>query len=85
VSEIEIVWQDPPAKTQTSRWAERLTPLRERPGSWARIRVDNPAKIGGLRQRLARTAALKDAFEFRTHKVTDTQSELYARFTPPAV
>jgi hypothetical protein len=49
-----------------------------------RIREAQPAKISGLRQRLFRTAALKDTFEFRTHKVSDTQAELYARFTVPS-
>lgn len=84
MSEIEIVWQDPPPKTTTSVWAERLAPLRERPGQWARIRESEPAKISGLRQRLARTVALKEAFEFRTHRVSDTQAELYARFIASA-
>jgi hypothetical protein len=84
MSEIEIVWQDPPPKASTSVWAERLAPLRERPGEWARIREAQPAQISGLRQRLVRTAALKDVFEFRSHKVSDTQAELYARFTTPS-
>jgi hypothetical protein len=80
MSEIEIVWQDPPPKTSTSVWADRLAPLRERPGEWTRIREAQPAKISGLRQRLAKTAALKETFEFRTHKVSDSEAELYARF-----
>lgn len=80
MSEIDITWQDPPPKTSTSVWAARLAPLRERPGTWARIRQDNPSKIGGLRQRLARTVALKDAFEFRTHRISAEEAELYARF-----
>jgi hypothetical protein len=69
MSEIEIVWQDPPPKTSTSRWAERLAPLQERPNTWARIRRGSPANISGLRQRLVRTAAIKGRYEFRSHGV----------------
>lgn len=81
-SEIEIVWKDPPPKVVRSAWADRLAPLKERPGQWALIRSDTPAKISGLRQRLARTAAVKTQFELRSHKVSDETAELYVRFTP---
>lgn len=79
--ELEIVWKDPPPKVTKSRWAERLAPLEERPATWAMIRQGTPANISGLRQRLVRMAAIKGRFEFRAHKVSDTQAELYARFT----
>ena len=84
MSDIEIVWRDPPPKLTRSAWAERLAPLRERPGTWAMVRQGEPRKISGLKQRLSRTVALKDAFEFQTHKVSDDRAELYARYVATA-
>jgi hypothetical protein len=82
MSEIEIVWKEPPPKVSRSVWADRLAPLKERPGVWAMVKADTPAKIGGLRTRLAKTSAIKGQFELRAHKLADDAAELYARFNP---
>jgi hypothetical protein len=82
-SEIEIVWRDPPPKVSRSKWADLLAPLKERPGVWAMVKADTPDKISGLRQRLVKTAAVKEQFELRAHKVDDDRAELYARYAAP--
>lgn len=83
VPEIEIVWQDPPPKApKPSLWADRLQPLQERPGQWAKIREDTPERITGLRSRLSQRVGLKDLYEFQTARIGDTRAELYARFQP---
>jgi hypothetical protein len=83
VEPIEIIWKDPPPKTTRSTWADRLAPLKERPGQWAMVRQSTPPRISGLRQRLAKTAALGEAFEFRAHRVSAESAELYARYIAP--
>jgi hypothetical protein len=52
----------------------------ERPGSWALVETGGLARVGGLRSRLHRLAALKGEYEFRTHKTSPDSAELYARF-----
>lgn len=84
MSEISIVWKEPPPKTTRSKWADLLAPLRERPGEWAMVRADTPAKVSGLRQRLVKTASVRGQFELRAHKVSDELAELYVRFNPTA-
>lgn len=84
MSEIEIVWRDPPPKASTSVWADRLAPLKERPNTWAMVKTGTPKQMSGLRQRLGRVVALKDAFEFRAHRLNDDEAELYVRYRPAA-
>lgn len=82
MSEIEIVWKDPPPKETRSKWADMLAPLKERAGEWAMIKTDTPQRVSGLRQRLVKTAAVRGQFELRAHKVSESVSELYARYAP---
>lgn len=84
MSEIQIVWKEPPPKVTRSKWADMLAPLKERPGEWAMVKADTPARIGGLRTRLAKTSAIRGQFELRAHKLADDAAELYARFNPQA-
>ena len=77
---MQIVWKDPPARVSRSTWAERLAPLVEHPGRWAMIQEGTLSRINGLRSRLVRVGALRGHYEFRTHKVSDDSSELYARY-----
>lgn len=83
MSEIEIVWKEPPPKVVRSKWVDILAPLRERPGEWAMVKADTPARVSGLRQRLVKNATIKAEFELRAHKVSDEAAELYVRFKPP--
>lgn len=82
MSEISIVWKAPPPKVSRSKWADLLAPLKERPGEWAMVLDGKPEKIGGLRTRLAKTAAIRGQFELRAHKVSDDAAELYVRYQP---
>lgn len=45
-----VVWEDPPSTKSGPRrriWAERLAPLRGRPGAWARIVSEKPDGLWG--------------------------------------
>lgn len=49
----EIVWEDPPlshAGPTGPRWADRLAPLRERPGEWANLGRHNPNYVTQINQ-----------------------------------
>lgn len=68
----EIVWEDPPApkRGHNGMWVERLAPLVERPGEWARVK-------GPTSESNARATAnnLKD----RKIKIPDGKWEVVAR------
>jgi hypothetical protein len=75
----DFIWEEPPPKPSRSIWAERLAPLKERPGQWALIETGSLSRVTGLRSRLGRLAALENAYEFRTHKTSPESGKLYAR------
>lgn len=83
MSEIEIVWKEPPAREPRSKWLDALAPLRDRPGQWAMVRADTPQRVSNLRSRLVKNAAIRQEFELRAHRIDDDSGELYARTKPP--
>lgn len=44
----DIVWEDPPTKSRYGAWAERLAPLRERPGEWAKFGKANSSTVTNI-------------------------------------
>lgn len=37
MSDENLVWETPPSRRTRSEWHERLTPLIDKPGEWARV------------------------------------------------
>lgn len=87
MTDQEIVWSDPPERraTATRVWDPILTPLMERPGQWARIKVGPPgimySTAGNLRNGSIRIPGDNPAhWEFAARKLDDDTAGLWARY-----
>ncbi len=90
-----IRWEDPPPRKQSGApglWMERLTPLLDHPGRWARVhdatsRAAATQTVGRLRGRgaraLDRAVIPPGRWEFRAAGLPDGSGAIYARYLGP--
>ena len=64
------------------KWKDRLTPLRDRPGEWARWKERGNTKSSGHLKRMARAGDFAPGIWEFTTRTVDGDSYLYARYTP---
>jgi hypothetical protein len=87
VTDVSIVWEDPPAinrggSTGPSLWERRLSPLLERPGTWAKVAVGTQSycssATGHLRDH--RLKVPPGLWEFAARTMGDGTGAIYARY-----
>lgn len=86
----EIVWEDPPMPNTgpkgTPVWVERLSPLRDHPGKWARI-ADGKKRsaANNISHRLQKrmTKIPSGSWEFVYRGQPDETYAVYARYLGP--
>ncbi len=87
---MTVIFEDPMPLNATERWPERLAPLTERPGEWARVYISPHIKAARayaskLRMRPQEHALPEGQFEFRAAPLPDGTAAVYARYLgPPA-
>lgn len=79
----DIIWENPPERrTQPTVWPQRLEPLKQKPGQWARIKTGSPASMysmaGNLRNGQVKVPSGR--WEFRSHKINENTGGLWARY-----
>lgn len=86
--EDAVVWEDPPPERPGGRgkWTERLHPLTQRPGAWARVQdyteySSATAARGNLGTGRIRTPAGR--WEFAARRNPTGGGSLYARYLGP--
>jgi hypothetical protein len=85
----QVIWEDPPetaGKPPAGIWIKRLTPLIDRPNTWARVvTVANPnlsaSQVAALRRGRFRMPAGR--FEFASRRLADGTGAIYARYLGP--
>ena len=82
---MTVIWEDPPEVTADNSWVEKLRPLMERPGEWARF--DGFTCLEDARNTasdllFARIRRPKGVWNFRTREVRN-QPVLYVRYVSP--
>lgn len=85
----EIVWEDPPESPHGGGsgrvWADRLAPLRERPGQWANLGRRQSSTITQIRQgRYAGIAAGDFEAEGREYDKATNLLTVYVRYVGKA-
>ena len=81
----EIVWEDPPTTTRAPShhgvWAERLAPLRDRPGEWAKVgRVHSATALKIKRGQMLGIPAGEFEATLRDVDRTENKGTLYVRY-----
>lgn len=78
---MEVIWEDPPASTRTSKYDEVLEQIRVNPGSWARVGVfDTSARSSQAALRLRKRAGA--GWEFTAKRIPDTDTYgVWARYS----
>lgn len=83
----EIVWEDPgPSASGLGQWVERLQPLVEAPGRWARVKEfkSQGAASSTMSQLKRRQRQMPPGeWEFVTRGLPDGRGALYARYIGP--
>ena len=87
MSDNGVVWEDPPEPRFGGHpaWRERLAPLIERPGEWARVlKTPNAqtARSQASRLSLKKRGSLPGQWEFVT-RTKDGMAFVYARYLGP--
>jgi hypothetical protein len=82
----EIVWEDPPVNVAGRKgvWIERLAPLRDRPGEWAKFPDTNAGLAHNIKS--GRLVGV-EAGEFETRAIRQGKSgkcDVYVRFVGKA-
>lgn len=92
-----IVWEDPPERSaqRPGIWVERLTPLLEHPGRWAKVKevpsmgagTQTVLRLRGIGKRGLDAAKLPPGrWEFRAARASalaSTRAYIYARYLGP--
>jgi hypothetical protein len=82
----EIVWEDPPER-KAIRWTDKLAPVRENPGRWAKFvtptsKASASSTVVGLRKGNV-TGIEPDEWDFENANI-DGQGFIYAMYLGPA-
>lgn len=85
-----IVWEDPPESRQgraPTSWAERLAPIMERPGEWARVQDFSYSSawqvVSHLRKGLKPVPPGRWEFAARKNQDDPKRAYIYARYLGP--
>lgn len=80
---MDVKWEEPePRLLSRSVWADRLTPLMERPNAWARVSEAKNAKAATTLASMLRRGRLRapeGEWEFTTR-----ENRVYARYLGPS-
>lgn len=87
---FQLVWEEPPEASSPikgSEWVDRLKPLMDKPGEWARVaEFDRPNYASGLATRLRRRPHWRPEGQWEFRGSTDSKagtSRMYARYIGP--
>jgi hypothetical protein len=92
VSDDEILWEDPQPDARGRQgeknplWRERLLPLMDRPGTWARVAVYDSDKVARTRSSdltKGKAPTPDGLWEFTARRLEDGRDAVYARYIGP--
>lgn len=81
---MSVVFEEPRATKGRKSWPERLEPLKERPGEWARVfestTLENARQYASGLKKPGRYALPEGRFEFRAGPLKNGKGGVYARY-----